>query len=294
MRKAGSTRWYWNRLRAYIGRPRMIVQTKPVLIDDHAYCENPVFIVGPHRSGTSLVRRLFNSHPDIACPPESFFIPDYAAMLADEHVLSGYAGFGYSAEDARRDLARKASSLHEAYRLATGKRIWADKTPRYSLQMGAIDRLYGGKARFVLVLRHPGDVVYSIFKRDWRFTDHADGFESALDHVRNCIAAMLDFEAHHPARSVRIDYVMLCETPEAELGEALGKLGLAFDPAMLDFAEQDHNFGLEDPVVRGTRVIQPQSGSWRALGAAQQARLVEAFGPEIERAGYWAEGGKPG
>jgi hypothetical protein len=121
--------WYWNRVKTYVGRPRMIVQTKPVVIGDDDRCESPIFIVGAHRSGTSLVRRLFNSHREIACPPESFFIANYAAMLDDRFVGAGYEAFGYSAEEARADIARKASELHEAYRIATGKSIWADKTP---------------------------------------------------------------------------------------------------------------------------------------------------------------------
>ena len=265
----------------------MIVQTKPVLIDDAERCENPIFIVGAHRSGTSLVRRLFNSHPDIACPPESFFIANYAAMLEDRFVGAGYEGFGYSAEEARQDLARKASELHEAYRIATGKAIWADKTPQYTDHLEAIDRLYAGKARFVLVLRHPGDIVHSVYKRNWRFNDIQDGFESALAHVKSSIDNLLAFEAKFPDRCSRIVYCDLCTDPELVLTQVLGRLGLEFDPEMLDFADKDHNFGLEDPVVRGTQSITRNSGAWRSLTAAQQARIVETFGPQADESLYW-------
>jgi hypothetical protein len=281
--------WYWNRVKSYLGRPRMIVQTKPVVIDDADRCENPIFIVGAHRSGTSLVRRLFNSHREIACPPESFFIASFAAMLDDKFVGAGYEGFGYGAEDARQDLARKASSLHEAYRIATGKRIWADKTPQYTDHLDAIDRLYAGKARFVLVLRHPGDVVHSIYKRDWRFNDIADGFESALAHVKSSIDKLLAFEAKHPDRCTRIVYGELCADPETVLTQVLGRMGLEFDPGMLDFADGDHNFGLEDPVIRGTKSIALNSGAWRSLDPAQQARIDQTFGGHAQEQRYWTE-----
>ena len=267
----------------------MIVQTKPVVIDDAARCENPTFIVGAHRSGTSLVRRLFNSHRAIACPPESFFIANYAAMLDDKLVGAGYDGFGYSAEDARQDIARKASELHEAYRIATGKAIWADKTSQYTDHLDAIDRLYGGKARFVLVLRHPGDIVFSIFKRDWRFNDIEDGFESALAHVKGSIDNLLAFEAKNPDRCTRIVYCDLCADTESVLTRVLGRLGLEFDPGMLDFANKDHNFGLEDPVIRGTKSVVRNSGAWRSLTAAQQARIVETFGVQADQGAYWAK-----
>lgn len=267
----------------------MIVQTKPVVIDDSDRCDVPIFIVGAHRSGTSLVRRLFNSHCKIACPPESFFIANYAAMLDDKFVGAGYEAFGYSAEEARQDISRKASTLHEAYRIATGKLIWADKTPQYTDHLEAIDRLYNGKAKFVLVLRHPGDIVHSIYKRNWRFNDIEDGFESALDHVKSCIDKLLAFEASHPDRCARIVYCDLCADPQVELTRALGKLELEFDPGMLDFAAKDHNFGLEDPVIRGTKSIALASGAWRSLIAAQQARIVETFGQRANGTQYWAE-----
>ncbi len=287
MRRRHGLIWYWNRVKTYLGRPRMIVQTKPVVIDDAQRCDNPIFIVGAHRSGTSLVRRLFNSHREIACPPESFFIANYAAMLDDRFVGAGYEAFGYSVDEARRDIARKASELHEAYRIATGKSIWADKTPQYTDHLEAIDRLYGGKARFVLVLRHPGDIVHSIYKRDWRFNDIADGFESALAHVKRSIDNLLAFEAKFPDRCTRIVYCDLCADPEAVLTPVLDRLGLEFDPGMLEFADKDHNFGLEDPVIRGTKSISLNSGAWRSLTLDQQARIVETFGPRADEALYW-------
>lgn len=283
--------WYWHRFKSYVGRPRLVVQTRAVLLDDDDYCEQPLFIVGPHRSGTSLVRRLFNSHPEIACPPESFYLTRYADMLDDSHVQAGYDGFGYSAEQMRLDLARKASALHEAYRLANGKRIWADKTPDYSLRMDCIDQLFAGQPRYILVLRHPGDVVHSIYRRGWRLNRIEDLFESALHHVRACLDGLLDFESRHPDRCVRLLYDELCAEPERTLSEAMAKIGLRFHPAMLRFAEQDHNFGMEDPVIRGTRAITPRHGDWLSLNPMQQARIREVFGPAVDRPDYWTASG---
>lgn len=287
LRKYHNLPGQWNRIKSYVGRPRMIVQTKPVIIEDDDRCEEPIFIVGAHRSGTSLVRRLFNTHSEIACPPESFFMANYAAMLGESDVNGGYDAFGYTPAEMRRDLANKASSLHEAYRIATGKRIWADKTPQYATQLEQIDRLFGNKARFVIVLRHPGDIVHSIFQRDWRFNSIEDGFESALAHVKTCIDSLLAFEAKQPDRCTRIVYRSLCADPQNELTLALASLGLQFEPGMLDFADKDHNFGLEDPVVRGTRTIAANSGAWHSLNETQRTRVIEVFGDRVLEPDYW-------
>jgi Sulfotransferase family len=140
----------------------------------------------------------------------------------------------------------------------------------------------------VLVLRHPGDVVHSIYKRDWRFNDIADGFESALSHVKDCVDHLLAFEEANPERCVRLVYCDLCADPEKVLSTTMERLGLDFDPGMLDFGGKDHNFGLEDPVVRGTRSISLNSGAWRSLAEQQQDRIVETFGPRALDRFFWS------
>jgi hypothetical protein len=67
----------------------------------------------------------------------------------------------------------------------------------------------------------------------------------------------------------------------------LSRLGLEFDPGMLDFADKDHNFGLEDPVIRGTKSITLNTGAWRSLTPVQRARIVETFGRQADKALYW-------
>ena len=47
----------YKRFRSYLGRPKLVVQTKPVIISDENQTNNPIFLIGIHRSGTSLVRR---------------------------------------------------------------------------------------------------------------------------------------------------------------------------------------------------------------------------------------------
>lgn len=279
--------WYYRRIRSYLGRPRIEVQTCAVLQSEIEQCEDPIFLIGPHRSGTSLVRRIFNSHPEIACPPESFVIEKYAAMLEDRHILAGYEGFGYDYNLMRRDLAFKASSLHEAYRIATGKRIWADKTPIYSLHLEAIDRLFAARPRYVLILRHPGDVVHSLYRRGWRLGEIDDDFEDALNHTHLCIEAILEFERRHPKRCVRIVYEELCDQPEQVLTATLQSMGLQYSSTMLRFFENAHNYGLEDPIVRGSEKILPSNGLWRSLSRSQQARIVATFGPRVEERNYW-------
>lgn len=279
--------WYFNRIKSYIGRPRLLVQERVVTLDDTDRCESPVFIVGAHRSGTSLVRRMFNSHPDIACPPETFFIEHYVKMLDDAEVFEGYSGFGHDKEGMRRDLANKASSLHEAFRVAQGKAIWADKTPQYTGCLDGIDRLFARKPRYVMVMRHPCDIVHSIFNRGWKFNAIDDLFESTVVYVRQAIDNLLEFEAAQPDRCTRLDYRLLCEDAGPTLTAAMAKIGLEYDPEMLQFGEKNHNYGLEDPVIRGKKTIEASAGAWQSWTPAQKERVKAAFGERALEDIYW-------
>ena len=44
----------------------------------------PIFIVGVHRSGTTLLRYMLSSSPAIYIPPESDFIPRFFGRRPDE------------------------------------------------------------------------------------------------------------------------------------------------------------------------------------------------------------------
>ena len=284
-------RWYWNRIKSYVGRPRLVIQHKPVVLDGAERCEHPLFVLGAHRSGTSLVRRMLNAHPEISCPPESFFIAHYAAMLDDGFCIAGYDGFGYDREAMRKDLADKASALHEALRIARGKSIWADKTPRYLDDAEAIDRLFAGKPRYLLVYRHPLDIIHSLFKRGWKQNDIEDDFESALAYVREAIERLDAFHANHPERCARIEYGALCADTAGVLRVALEKIGLDYHPAMLEFGSKQHNFGLEDPVIRGNLEIKPSAGAWRSWKDGMRARAAEVFGKRALEDDYWGTSG---
>lgn len=274
-----SLRRKWNRLKTYLGRPRMVVQSNAVVLSEYEACENPLFVLGPMRSGTSLVRRMLNSHPEIACPPESYFIDRYASMARDEQVLAGYEGLGFSNDAAIADLARKAGELHEAFRIAQGKSVWADKSPSYTAQVYAIDALFAGRPRYLLVWRHPWDAAHSLKERGWQLENEGDKLGAALRYVRKNFEAMRSFASANPARCAQIHYSRLCADPQGEFTPALAYLGFEWHEDMLDFGSKEHNFGTEDPVVRGQKAIRASSGAWKSWSRADQDRAREILDP---------------
>ncbi|WP_198021913.1 sulfotransferase family protein [Algiphilus aromaticivorans] len=281
-------RWTLRRLRAYIGRPRTEIQIKAVSLDDGDRCKNPIFLIGVHRSGTSLTRRILNSHPSIACPPESFFFSHFVEMMADPLTYAGFRGLGYEDQaEVDKCLAKLASVHHEQYRIACGKARWADKTPQYTAIIPQLGRLFGSRAQFVLLYRHPYDIVHSIYSLGWEMGEGGrDRFENNVLYVRERLSMMLDFERTSTQGVHRIKYEELVANPEAELKATCDFLGEEYCDSMLDFNSGNHNVGTEDSQVRGTSKFQLSSNNWGDLSFDKMRVLKEHLSDIVSELGY--------
>jgi hypothetical protein len=282
------------RVRAWLGRPRIVKQVKPVILSSEDRCRNPIFIIGLHRSGTSLVRRILNSHTHVACPPETFFLSHFAAMVKDGNTMGGFEGLGFDKADVNAEIGRWAAFYHEAYRLAQGKRRWADKTPQYVAILPELRQIFGPLSRFVIIWRHPMDIVYSQSTRGWRFGEyHTDVWLNNAYYVRDGIGKIVEFVKTHPEVCHVLYYELLVSEPERKLRELMTFLNEPWEPGVMKFYEQEHGFGTEDPVVRGTKGFVQSFGNWRSMSEAQRGPLLEILGDTLHRLGYRVESDFP-
>ncbi len=273
------------RIRAFLGKGWLSERTPlTVRLDD--FCDNPIFIIGCHRSGTSLVRRILDSHSNIACPPESFYLQHFTPLLEDSDTFVGLDGMGIGREEGLRGFRHCAGFFHEIYRESKNKRRWADKTPQYAFHLRTLHQLYGDAARFVFVLRHPLDVAYSIWNRGWFKTGEADYLSTVTNYVRDSLERQVEFLEHFPQISFRADYVDVVHTPEPILKRLCAFLNEPWDPAMLQHHLQPHDFGTEDPMVRGTPGFVTSEENWKAWSDAQQDKAWSVLKQIATRLGY--------
>jgi Sulfotransferase family len=148
---------------------------------------NPyVFIVGASRSGTTLLRRIVDAHPDIAITRETHWItklldgedaisPDEPVgpeLLARLATVERFARMEVDHAALERLLARSepvfyaefVSTAFDLYGRAQGKALVGDKVAGYVLDIPILHELFP-QARFVHLIRDGRDVCSSVF--DW-------------------------------------------------------------------------------------------------------------------------------
>ncbi|MGI9432305.1 MAG: sulfotransferase family protein [Myxococcota bacterium] len=274
-------------------------RTRRVIVapDDRPQGEPPIFIVGAHRSGTTLVRLIADSHSHIACPPESFFLLPLAGVLGDEKSVEGLEAMGFSEDHVVRHLRESASYFFEMYAASREKPRWADKTPPYVDCLDFIEKLYGPDCRYVLVLRHGLDTACSLVDVTPReVTPHIEacGGDRHAGGARYWAAQcekMLEFRDRHPERCFELRYEALTSEPEATLRPLFDFLGEPWEPAVLRFHEQPHDrwIGLEDRKASEAQGFAPNSGRYLRESPETIERMCEQAGPMLDRLGYTVE-----
>ena len=217
----------------------------------------PIFIVGVHRSGTTLLRYMLGSHSRIYIPPESDFIPyfflrDPVGELDDKQVarilhtiFERYrfvkewkgnppdpARFSRSLPD--RTPASFLDSLYGAYADQYGAERWGDKTPIYASYIDLIHEIFP-KAQFLHIIRDGRDAALSMLDKYERDEFHVDIFFAARNWVRRIRSAQAAGARIGPKLYHELRYESLIDDPARELRAICAFLGESYEPEMIDY-----------------------------------------------------------
>ncbi|MDN5865399.1 MAG: sulfotransferase [Gammaproteobacteria bacterium] len=250
--------------------------------------EEPVFLVGFPRSGTTLLDQILSSHPRIVVIEEQDnlkdFLTDFAASdeALERFTAAGSAELASCRERYRALVSRSAPS-------AGTERILVDKYPLNTIFMALIARLFPG-ACFIFVVRDPRDVVLSCFKHSFALNAAMNNFLTLESTVRYYTAVMGIGIAALPllgGRAYALRYENLVEGLERETRKLCEFLQLDWNPAMLRFQDAARRRHLNTPSYH--QVVRPlyksARGRWRGYEAYLQPYLAQ-LQPFIERFGY--------
>lgn len=266
-----------------------------------------IVILGAPRSGTTLLRRLLNAHPNIACPGETYLLSSCARFLRSDRladganmgVLSGLNFAGFERAKVLAELREFAFSFLRRFAEQQGKARWAEKTAIDVFYLEEIEALCSDQVQFVCLLRHGLDVAASC--EDLVATNGAIPLELHNYVCRNnkpleayCEAwihatqSMLDFAGRHSENSIVCRYEDLVADPAATLQRIFAQLGEQWDEELLQRAlTGTDNAGFGDwKTYRSSEVVGSSVGRWHSLSPAVVARLAEIVNDTLQDAGY--------
>ncbi len=259
---------------------------------------NPIFIGGVPRSGTTLLRVMFDSHPEICCGTELRAVPALASLytgFAHSSAPLATSAYGLDAEAMRRVFAELIVSLLRPAWQASGKPRVAEKTPWNLLAFPELRQLFPSSP-LVHVIRDCRDVVASRLEQDRRTLGAKfDGIALARQRATEWARAMQlrrellgDPALARGYREVR--YEALVTNPEATLIPVFRFLGVRFDPAVLEFHRIARDVdGSEEWSAGAVRrpVFASSVGRWReCLGRRELDAVMQAAGHELLELGY--------
>lgn len=249
-----------------------------------------LFVIGPPRSGSTLLMRMLSSHSAIY-------------SRAEPHLLTPLAHLGYfeTVDTAPFDHLQAQQSVREfvaelpggeadylaACRAYTdilygrmlvargkGKPFFLDKTPANALVLPFISKLYPG-ARYVVLTRHPA-AIWSSYANSFFDGDYV----AARKHnpvLNRYVPAMASFMREQPVPYVRVGYEELVQNPEQEMRRVFEYLGVPFEAGAINYGEHEHESkGLGDPlgVQKHSRPVTDSVEKWAHELAADPAKLA--------------------
>jgi hypothetical protein len=285
---------------------------------------NPyLFIVGCARSGTTLLQRLVDAHPDVAVIHEMHWVTAYfkqreirkpedpvtaevARGLLDNHRFArlkipteDFEGLLPSGEPIA--YAKFLTGIFDLYGKLRGKPLVGSKTPSYVRRLAALHAIWP-HARFVHIVRDGRDVCLSVM--NWSRAEATAGSCVTWAEDPVCTTALwwkrkvlLGREGGSSLGADLYDEVLyesLVSRPAEVCAKLCAFLDLPYDGAMLRFAEGRSRM---DPVDADHpwMPITPGLKDWRSQMPHEDVERFEAAaGDLLEELGYPRAFARPG
>jgi protein-tyrosine sulfotransferase len=260
---------------------------------DYRSEERHIVMGGAPRSGTTLLRRILDRHPDVRSGAETkLFVPAafnlewlaqaYLIPLADLEALLAASRSQGSFVDAFADRVKRDA----------GKSRWAEKTPMNIRNLDWIMPRWP-EATIVHIIRDGRDVICSMRTHpDWHWSGGT--WQKKLvprsigTYARRWLADTATGTAWRgDSRYVEIRYEDLVADPPGVLRSLCDGVGISADRAWLDAASARSNSAEGDRPDYDGAVSAASVGRWREdLTPAEQTEVSRLCGSRLRALGY--------
>jgi len=258
--------------------------------------EGQVLIGGCSRSGTTLLGAILGAHSDCICPPESHFKVSVLRTCRREDgsidleealrfirmhwrfKLWGVPVDPNEAPDSSYiDLLTWLVEAYARDRRMQGH-VWVDHTPE-NINYAPILLEVFPQAKIVHIIRDGRAVANSILPLDWG----PNTVIKAAPWWRSIVREGLALESSVPAGQViRVRYEDLVSAPEATVRQLCEKLGLAYEPRMLQAdGFRPPGYTASQHTMIGKRPDPSRATRWRTTLTDRQVELFESLAADL-------------
>ena len=236
-----------------------------------------IFVFSLPRTGSTVLRLILDTHPEIFCPDELNLGRLLRALYDTNEGLAEGGGAATSAlqiDPASPWAATTGHTVAEMLGAAAsrkGKSLWCDKSPSNLEHLATIAALLP-ESRYILLHRHCLDFAISCLRfstygffltvvEDYVRKDHKNFLRALVRAWNDYTRELLRFEAEHAGSCHRLRYEDLVISSEETSRRMFEYLGVPFDPQLLQrvFSSPHHQRAFNgDPNALFSRAIVDQ------------------------------------
>jgi hypothetical protein len=243
----------------------------------------PIFVVGAAGSGTTLLRLILDSHPNISIGPETAIMRLVLAhrwVPYHQHGNRWWKRLGLSEKEVDIGLRDLYGGFFEHAARRQGKKRWGEKTPFHVWHMAEIARVFDD-AVFVGIIRHPAASIASTLTR-FRFS-----MAMAVNWWLRMNRVLVHDGTALGDRLALTRYEDLVADPEGVLRELLEWLDEPWSPAVLEHHRVQRDKGAPEVVDGRTRpgdaIDKRRASKWMTVFTEEQRAQIR------RRTGQWAK-----
>lgn len=249
----------------------------------------PIFIVGMHRSGTTLLEQLLDAHPSVRGIGELY---DFTSAMRDatDHHCMGVI----DAVIVERAYSVDFSAVGRKYLEGIGWRLkgeacFTDKLPSNFLNIGFILRALP-QARILHMVRDPMETCFSNLRELFSAANPYSYDQHELaDYYAQYRRLMTHWHSAYPGRIFDVDYARLTSNPEATMREVASFCGLEYVDAMRSTASSSRPVATASAMQVRKEVAALTQPKWSAyeaqlkplIGALTESEVMMAGAPRL-------------
>jgi len=281
---------------------------------EQEFTNRPIFVFGCGRSGTSLLSRILNQHPDIGVPFESHIFNAFVPLLRHygdlgnpanrerlvHDILSVYYFRHWQPPpDKKAVLAEVQGSrivdifdaIHRTWARSVGKRRWGEKSPNHVEYWDQLHEAYPN-AQVVHIVRDGRDVAVSLVRARFGPKTVFRAAEYWRDYLRHVERLK---KATDPADIFEVKYEDLVLDPETQVRALCRFLDESYTETLLRYYESDGRYptdkrneqNLQKPIMRGN------TGKWKTALSSHEVAVFEAVAGDLLDGYGYARHGTP-